>query len=382
MTTARHRPTLCLALLLILSLALAGCNEAPASLAKQQIHPVKLVTLAKDRAGMLQHYPAVVHASERSDLAFRVGGELEALLVQPGERVSAGQPIARLDDRDARSRLASAQSSFDLAQATFERMRYSVERGAISQARFDEARAEHLAARASLEQARDRLDYTELDAPFSGVIASVPVDNFQVVSAQQTIATLHKPGSIDVSFQLPEQQVRRISREAREASRESATPMAWVRFGADETRYPARYKEHDTSVSTGSLSYAVTLTLPEPDDLTVLSGMSATVILDMARLTGTPGDRWRVPVGAVVTRDSAPDQPVVWRYVPDAEGDASQEGERLGRVEAVPVETGPLGEAGLLVSGALSAGDRLVAAGAQRMDAERRVRPWVQEEGL
>lgn len=382
MTTARYSIARRLALLLSLSLTLVGCDEAPAPLTKQQVHPVKLVTLAEDQGGMLKRYPAVVQASERSDLAFRIGGELEALLVQPGERVSKGQPIAHLDDQDASSNLASAQSSFDLAKATFERMRYSVERGAISQARFDEARAEFLSAQASLEQARDRLDHTKLNAPFAGVIANVPVENFQVVSAQQTIATLHKPGRIDVRFQLPEQQVRRISREAAEASQESATPVAWVRFGADEARYPARYKEHDTSVSQGSLSYEVTLTLPEPDDLTVLSGMSATVILDMARLTGGVSDHWRVPVSAVVTRDSAPNQPVVWRYVPDAESAASESGGERGRVEAVPVETGTLTEAGLLVRGPLAAGDRLVAAGAQRMDAERQVRPWVQEEGL
>ncbi|WP_458525590.1 efflux RND transporter periplasmic adaptor subunit [Onishia taeanensis] len=382
MIAARYSLIRCLALLVPLSLALAGCDEGPAPLSKQQVHPVKLVTLAEDRGGMLKRYPAVVQASERSDLAFRIGGELEALLVQSGERVSEGQPIARLDDRDASSQLASARSSFDLAKATFERMRYSVERGAISRARFDEARAEFLSAEASLAQARDRLDHTELAAPFAGVIAKVPVENFQVVSAQQTIATLHKPGRIDVRFQLPEQQVRRISREAAEAGQESPTPVAWVRFGADEARYPARYKEHDTSVSEGSLSYGVTLALPEPDDLTVLSGMSATVVLDMARLTGAADDHWRVPVGAVVTRDSAPDRPVVWRYVPDAEGEASEGGGERGRVEAVPVATGTLTEAGLLVRGPLAAGDRLVAAGAQQMSSERRVRPWVQEEGL
>lgn len=360
-----------------LGLMLIGCSDPEPPLTQQQVFPVKLVTLAEDRGGMLQRYPGVVQASERSHLAFRIGGELRELLVQPGQAVAAGQPIARLDDRDAQSQLATARSSFELAEATFERMRYSVERGAISRARFDEAQAEFLSAQAQFAQARDRLSYTELTAPFDGVIASVSVDNYQVVAAQQTIAMLQKPGRIDVSFHLPEQQVRRISREAADASRESATPVAWVSFGASETRYPARYKEHDTSASEGSLSYAVTLTLDEPEDLTVLSGMSATVVLDMQRLTGDGGDQWRVPLTAVVTRDEAPDQPVVWRYLPDADGE-----EDGGRVEAVPVETGTVSEAGMRVRGDLAPGDRLVAAGAQQMSPERRVRPWVKEEGL
>lgn len=369
-------PSRLLPALLLVALALAGCSDPEPPLTKQRVFPIKLMTLAADRGGLLQRYPARVEASERSNLAFRVAGELRELEVQPGQRVEAGQLIARLDDRDANSQLSDARSSFDLAQATYQRMEYSVERGAISRARFDEAKAAFLSAKAQYEQARDRLGYTELKAPYAGVIAQVPVDNFQVVGAQETIAVLQKPGQIDVGFSLPEQQVRRISREQAEASRTSEEPVAWVRFGADETRYPARYKEHDTSTREGSLSYEVALTLPEPEGITVLSGMSATVLLDIHRLTGGGADQWRVPVSAVVTRDDAPDQAVVWRYVAPAEGDDT------GRVEAVPVEAGAVTDGGMLVAGELAAGDRLVAAGAHRMNAERRVTPWIKEEGL
>ncbi|MFP3427981.1 biotin/lipoyl-binding protein, partial [Pseudoalteromonas sp. SIMBA_162] len=75
-------------------------------------------------------------------LSFRIGGELRELEVQAGQEVEKGELIARLDDRDARSELKNARSSFNLAQATYKRMKYSVEKGAISRARFDEAQAE------------------------------------------------------------------------------------------------------------------------------------------------------------------------------------------------------------------------------------------------
>lgn len=386
---------------LVLALGLAGCSEAEAPLKKQKVHPVKLLSLSDEGGGVIQRYPGVVEASERSNLSFRIGGELRELEVQAGQEVKKGELIARLDDRDARSELDNARSSFNLAQATYRRMKYSVEKGAISRARFDEAQAEFQSAQAQYSRAQDQLSYTYLKAPYDGVIARVPVDNYQVVAAQETIAVLQQPGQIDVIFNMPERQVRAIDRERAEAGRQEDAALAWVRFGSGEIRHPARYKEHDTSASEGSLSYEVTLTLPEPQDITVLSGMSATVELDMQQLTATTQGQWRVPVEAVVTREASPEQAVVWRYVPGGEGDqtddlassdassdessseqAGQESAAQGTVEAVPVTILQATGDGLVITGELSAGDRLVTAGANRMEAGEPVRPWVKEAGL
>ncbi|MEL0617975.1 efflux RND transporter periplasmic adaptor subunit [Cobetia marina] len=374
---------------LLLALGLSACSEAEAPLKKQKVHPVKLLSLSDEGGGVIQRYPGVVEASERSNLSFRIGGELRELNVQAGQEVTQGELIAQLDDRDARSQLNNARSSFNLAQATYKRMKYSVEKGAISRARFDEAQAEFQSAQAQYSQAQDQLSYTELKAPYDGVIARVPVDNYQVVTAQETIAVLQQPGQIDVTFNLPERQVRAIDRERAMAGRQEDAALAWVRFGRGEQRYPARYKEHDTSASEGSLSYQVTLTLPEPQDITVLSGMSATVELDMQQLTGATGGQWRVPVEAVVMRDADPQQAVVWRYVEDGSAaaetspDVEDEGKAgQGTVEAVPVEVLQATGEGLVITGELNAGDRLVTAGASRMQAGEPVRPWVKEAGL
>ncbi|GEN22923.1 lipoprotein [Halomonas cupida] len=365
-------------LLSVIVSLLTACSEAASPLEQQQIHPVKLVTLDAGREAGLLRYPGVVLASERSALSFRTGGELAELSVSAGDEVKAGDQVARLDDRDAQSQLDNARSSYELAAATHERMRVSLERGAISRSSYDEARAQFLSARANLSQAEDQLSYTVLRAPFDGVIAQVPVDNYQVVGAQQTIAELQQPGSIDVTFQLPEQQVRQIDEQRTDAVRTSGTEVAWVEFSHGGKRYPAHYRKHDSSVSEGSLSYEVTLTLPEPEDITVLSGMSTTVLLDMQALTQEQKQAWRVPVSALTTRDEQPEQPVVWRYVADDPEDPQSP----GRVEAVTVTPGRVTARGILVEGDLAVGDRLIAAGTQALQEDLRVQPWVKEQGL
>lgn len=364
----------------LLSVLVVGCSAETPPLTQQTVYPVKLMTLEQAQAGALKQYPGRVSASDHSELSFRVGGELTELTVKSGDAVEKGEIVARLDDRDARTRLENARSNYNLAEATFERMRISLERQAISRARFDEAEAEHLSAKAQLDSAKDQLSYTILKAPFDGVISRVPVDVFQVVSAQQAIAELQRPGSIDVSFQMPEQQVRRIQPKRSRAVRADGNTIAWVQFPElPDKRYAATYKEHDSNASEGSLSYEVTLTLPEPEDITVLSGMSATVLLDYGTLAGESVPSWLVPSPALVSSDDQPGTSVVWRYVI---GPETENGDKKGRVEPVQVEPGKKMNNGVLVRGELSRGDRIVVAGAHRMNRERSVRPWEKEGGL
>ncbi|XKH60507.1 efflux RND transporter periplasmic adaptor subunit [Halomonas sediminis] len=351
-------------------LTLAGCEKSQ-TLEPASARPVKLLTLDDAGAALMRHFPARVEASTRSDLSFRMAGELLELNVAAGQRISAGEMIARIDDSNARSQLESARSSLELAEATFERMRYTLERGAISQVRFDEAKSQLRAARSAFEQADEQLEHTRLRAPYDGVIARVPVDNRQMVQVKETVAVIQQPGQLDVVFHLPEQIVRRIV-----PANDSALPFGnmlahEVYFSQDGSAYLAQLKSYTTQADAQSLAYEITLTLSQPDDITLLDGMSATVRLDLS--AWMPQDVtpvWRVPPEAVSYAGENPDQARVWRFQsPDS-------------IESVPVEVGSLTSAGLEVRGELAPDDRLVAAGASRLRAEISVIPWEKEQGL
>lgn len=350
-------------------LVLMGC-EQPQEQSETSARPVKLLTLEAASATTLRQFPARVEASTRSNLSFRMAGELLELNVSPGQRVSEGDVIARIDDRNAQSELDSARSRLGLAQAQLERMRYTLERGAVSQSQYDEAESEWRAARATFEQAQEQLSHTQLRAPYDGVIAQVPVDNRQIVQVQETVAVIQQPGQLDVVFHLPEQIVQRLPRS--ESERPLGDDLAYeVRFGNSDTPYLAQLASYTTQASAQSLAYEVKLTLPQPDDITLLDGMSANVRLDLSSLQNAHNaPLWHLPPDAVSYPGSAPEQAQVWRFV------------EPNRVEAVPVDVGRLTSNGLEVSGDLEAGDRIVAAGAHRLTAETEVTPWVKEQGL
>lgn len=353
---------------LLALMVLVGC-EQPQAQSAQAPRPVKLMTLEAANATDLRQFPARVEASTRSNLSFRMAGELLELNVSPGQRVSEGEVIARIDNRNAQSELDSARSRLELAKANLERMRYTLERGAVSQARFDEAESEWRAARATFEQAEEQVTHTQLRAPYDGVIAQVPVDNRQIVQVQETVAVIQQPGQLDVVFHLPEQIVQRMPRGDGQPFGEA---LAYeVRFGNSDKPYLAQLASYTTQASAQSLAYEVTLTLPQPDDITLLDGMSASVRLDLGSLQTDPATpRWHLPPEAVGYSGDNPNQAQVWRFVEPQ------------RVEAVPVEVGELASKGLEVSGELAAGDRIVAAGAHRLTADTQVTPWEKEQGL
>jgi multidrug resistance efflux pump len=87
-------------------------------------------------------------ASERIDLAFEQAGRVTEVLVAEGERVAAGQLLARLDGRLARARVARAEAALASAEARRDL--------ALRGARREEIRAARAEAEAARATARDR----------------------------------------------------------------------------------------------------------------------------------------------------------------------------------------------------------------------------------
>lgn len=115
----------------------------------------------------------------------RVAGELLGLSVREGDRVKAGQEIARIDSTEARARLRQAQQQADAAksQVDINRRQYTnnqalVDQGFISatalvtsQASLQAAQSTYQAAVSATDLARKALEDTVLRSPISGIVA-------------------------------------------------------------------------------------------------------------------------------------------------------------------------------------------------------------------
>lgn len=331
----------------------AGCAQENHK--TEVVRPVRTVTVDTTRAEAWT-LPGEVRARYETRLAFRLPGQMVERRVEVGQRVAAGQIIARIDARDAglgesqaKAQLAQAETQAALAQADLKRFAELRARNFISQAEFDRRRAQAqqaseqaAAARAAAEQASNQVTYTVLVAPHAGVITALEAETGQVLAAGQTVARLARPEELEIAVSVPERRVREFTNGLRyEVS-------LWAVPGV---RYAGRLREISPVADPATRTYAARISV-HGEDSRLAIGMTAEL-----RVRGGGVTAPRLPVNAIFHQDG---KPAVW-IVKD------------GHVELVPVATGELYGNDVAITAGLEAGQRVVTAGVNRLESGQRV---------
>jgi RND family efflux transporter MFP subunit len=187
-----------------------------------EIRPVRTVIAAKGEAGETVVLTGHVQAEDEPALAFRIAGRMIERPVNVGDRVEAGQVLAKLDPenelnalRSAESALAAAQGQLTYARGDFERQRQLLANGHTPRARFDQsqnalqnAQSQVDDAEARLRIARDRVSWTILEADAPGTVTARGAEPGEVVQAGQMIVRLARQGGRDAVFDVPAQLLR------------------------------------------------------------------------------------------------------------------------------------------------------------------------------
>jgi HlyD family secretion protein len=164
------------------------------------------------------------------------GGQVVRVLVEPGQWVGAGQPLAIIDravqTQQAASLAASirvAQADADLAQAELTRADALVARGFISKADMDRKRATRDAANARVRvaqaqyaEAQARNGRLNIVAPAAGLVLTRQVETGQIVSAGSGVLfRMARGGEMELMAQMAEADLQRV----RVGTRATITPV-------------------------------------------------------------------------------------------------------------------------------------------------------------
>jgi RND family efflux transporter MFP subunit len=351
------KPSLIVAAGLSAGIVLASCGKNDsAPVQEEALRPVKTVTIASPGAGLRREFPGVVDAVQKADLSFRIAGKLQSISVKEGDEVEKDQLIAQLDKTDFNIRLGSVRADYERAEADFERAKSLVEKGHISRSDFDKLKAQESAAAAQLSSAQQDLIYTELRAPFSGLIARRYVENFEQVAANQSIVALQDISSLLVKIDLPESVMIRVKPEDKNRT-------LYAGFDAiPDKEFPLTFKEAATQADATNQTYEVTFAMPAPRERVILPGMTATVTVELHAGDESYAEVY-VPAHAVQEDREG-------RFVFVAE---STDGEEAV-VRRRNVTIGRLTGRGMEIVSGLSAGDRVVTAGMSQLVEGKRVR--------
>jgi RND family efflux transporter MFP subunit len=266
---------------LLFVLALTSCSENQVQTEPTpQLRPVKTMILTSASNSHIHEFTAVVDASRKADLSFKLSGELTEFLVKQGDSVKKGDVIARLDKTDILIQVKEAQSSLDKAKADYDRAKNLIKTDYISKADFDKLKAIFNSAQAALDSNNNKLRYTELIASFDGTIAKTYTERFQEIKAKTPIVRLHDASQIKLIVNIPESIMIRVKKDS------DTGDISAVFNSIPEKTFPIKFSEVTTLADEQTKTYQVTFLLNAPKAYTILPGMTAVVSAKINTNTG------------------------------------------------------------------------------------------------
>ena len=358
--------TLRVAATLVSLFSLAACSAPEAEKTKP---PRPAIVVHPTAAGsQLAVYPGEVRARHEPALAFRVGGAVTRRLVEEGDRVKQGQPLAELDAQDlqlqrdaARAQLEAAKTENRNASNELTRYRGLLERKLIGESQFDAVKTRYDSSVAQLERARaqwkvadNQAQYAVLKAPADGVITRRNIDAGQVISAGQTVFVMAADGEREVRIDLPEQEMPRF------AVGQPVTIEMWSQPG---TPIDGQVRELSPAAEAGLRTFEARVAFSADDPGTATKpqlGQSARVYARTAQ-TSDSRPAQRLPMSSI-TADGVDAH--VWRMDPDN-----------FTLHKVAVTVSSYGHEYAEVLSSLRPEDWVLAAGTQLVREGQRVRP-------
>ncbi|WP_407160772.1 efflux RND transporter periplasmic adaptor subunit [Bradyrhizobium sp. STM 3557] len=341
------------------SLTLAACERETAANATPAPRIVRTSIVEKRKITTPLTFSGRIEAEDEVSLAFRISGRLLNNDARIGDRVEAGQVLARLDSRNelntlrqAQASLAAAQGQLTQARNHFDRQETLLAQGWTTRANFDAAtqarqtaQSQVDAAEAQLSAAHDLVGFTELKADAPGVITATGPGAGEVVQVGQMIARIARQDGRDAVFDVPSQLVRSAS----------ADPEVEVSLADDPaTKAKGRVREVAAQANAVTRTFEVRVGLSDPPPAMRLG---ATVV---GRLSTSAGPMIDIPSSALTRMNQ---RPAVWIVDPAS-----------NTVSVRNVDVLRFDEAQAVISQGLDVGEIVVTAGVQALHPGQKVR--------
>src|SRR5712664_298455 len=157
--------------------------------------------------------PAQVIPFQQATLYAKVSGYLKSIAVDKGDKVAAGEVLARIEIPELVASRAKQQAELKAAQADYSRLQESLQKAPdlVVPEMVDQARGRFEVARASLDQSETLLGYATITAPFSGIITRRAVDPGALIQANSAILGLMDFSKVRLQIAVPEVEASRIA---------------------------------------------------------------------------------------------------------------------------------------------------------------------------
>ena len=232
------KPAMALVLSSMAVMAVGCSHEATPAVQAPVTAQAQLVKSVAEQGQQSAAMTGTVHAKESATISAQVPEPIRQVLVQAGDRVRAGQLLVVLDDGAMRAGLnqasaagaavekqqMAAQNQAALAESTLARYQILKQQNSVSPQEFDEVQkraegaqlqvqalaAQSDAAKAAVAGARTQLSYTQLRAPFSGVVTARMADPGTLASPGVPLLQIDRDGPLQLYTSVDESMIATV----------------------------------------------------------------------------------------------------------------------------------------------------------------------------
>jgi RND family efflux transporter MFP subunit len=300
-------------LALIFILVLAGCSSKNETPVKREI--VSGITVMKVNPAQVDDYfetSGTVRAKTVSIVASRVMGTITSVKVKEGDKVTAGDVLMTIDNRDTAQRVAATEAAFSeaqsaraasgeqrsLAEVTYSRYKNLYNEKVISRQEFDQIEMQKKVsdaefnrvsqgverAKANLEEARVYHGFTQVRAPISGIVTEKKIESGSLATPGMPLCTVEDTSQFKIEAAIDEGLIKKVS----------PGMAAYILFDKTGEKITGRITKVVPSIDPASRTFLVEVTI---QDRSLRSGSYGKVLIPQGKK-----ESLLIPAGAIVER--------------------------------------------------------------------------------
>lgn len=329
----------------VLLAVVAGCKHNAGVAGERAGEVAVKVTEAStgDNGGGLP-YSGTIEEDNAVMVSFAAQGTIKSLAVSEGQRVSKGQYLGSVDATQAENALAAAKASVLQAQDAYDRMKQLYESKSIPEMKWVEVQSKLLQAKSTEQTALKAVADCRLYSPTSGVVSEKLAEVGQNVMPGTPVAKVVGTSVLKVKIAVPEGEMSLL--KPGQKAQVCVDALGGRQFDAVMT-------EKGVDANEVSRSYDVKFRICGAHD-GLLPGMVASVRLRGATASANSSAAAQITVPANVVQQDYDNRTFVWTV-------------RSGKAQKTYVTCGEFVGDGVVVSGGLSAGDKVIVEGQHKV---------------
>jgi RND family efflux transporter MFP subunit len=307
----------------------AAANVASLARTEEIRYPVTLHTVEPGTWESWRSYYGQAKAARTQDVTSYVREIVQAVHVQVGDTVKAGQTVVSLRKADYAANAQASRTGYEEARLNYNRLLELNKKGGVAQSEVDRAYAAMKSLEASDQSSRSTLQRTELKSSIDGIVAARSVEPGEVAEVGKSLISIVDPSDMEAQLMVSKKDIHNINKD---------TPVILL---VDESESKGWVKRLSPEAQAGTGLYPVVVGVPAG------SGILPGTYLEGRFLVEKKQDV------VIVSSD-------IVMYQGDKEFVYVASGDMASKVE---VSTGEGRNGRVIVTSGLGAGDRLIVSG-------------------